>query len=87
MVSHLKATLLDVVELQAKGLYAAYDSPLVTDQTDPDTPDVAEGEKKIYTVLNESFDESSRPTCSSWQTCNKVVHVILTCNKHIGKTR
>lgn len=65
MVSHLKATLLDVVELQAKGLYAAYDSPLVTDQTDPDTPDVAEGEKKIYTVLNESFDESSRPTCSS----------------------
>lgn len=83
MVSHLKATLLDVVKLQAKGLYAAYDSPLVTNQTDPDAPDVAEGEKKIYTGLN----ESSRPTCSSWQTCNKVVHVILTCNKHIGKTR
>lgn len=44
-VSHLKATLLDVVKLQAKGLYAAYDSPLVTDQTDPDAPDVAEEEK------------------------------------------
>lgn len=45
MVSHLKATLLDVVELQAKRLYAAYDSPLVTNQTDADTPDVAKGEK------------------------------------------
>lgn len=45
MVSHLKATLLDVVELQAKRLYAAYDSPLVTNQTDPDAPDVAKGEK------------------------------------------
>lgn len=43
--SHLKATLLDVVELQAKRLYAAYDSPLVTNQADPDAPDVTEGEK------------------------------------------
>lgn len=46
MISHLKATLLDVVKLQAKRLYAAYDSPLVSNQTDPDTPDVAEGEKE-----------------------------------------
>lgn len=38
--SHLKAALLDVVELQAEGLYAAEDSPLVTEQTDPDAPDV-----------------------------------------------
>lgn len=38
--SHLEATVLDVVELQAKGLYAAYDSPLMADQTDPDAPDV-----------------------------------------------
>lgn len=45
---HLKAALLDVVKLQAKRLYAAYDSPLVANQTDPDTPDVAKGEKKIY---------------------------------------
>lgn len=48
VVSHLKATLLDVVELQTKGLYAAYDSPLVANQTDPNTPDVAEGEKRSY---------------------------------------
>lgn len=40
--SHLKAALLDVVELQAEGLYAAEDSPLVTKQTDPDAPDVTE---------------------------------------------
>lgn len=44
--SHLKATLLDVVELQTKRLYAAYDSPLVANQTDPDAPDVAEGQKE-----------------------------------------
>lgn len=44
--SHLKATLLDVVELQAERLYATYDSPLVSNQTDPDAPDVAEGEKE-----------------------------------------
>lgn len=46
MVSHLKATLLDVVKLQAKRLYAAYDSSLVSNQTDPDTSDVARGEKE-----------------------------------------
>ena len=46
VVSHLKAALLDVVKLQAEGLYAAYDSPLVANQTDPDAPDVAEGEKR-----------------------------------------
>lgn len=44
-VSHLEATVLDVVELQAEGLYAAYDSPLVADQTDPDAPDVPGVEK------------------------------------------
>lgn len=43
--SHLEATVLDVVELQAKGLYAAYDSPLMADQTDPDAPDVPEAER------------------------------------------
>lgn len=52
VVSHLKATLLDMVKLQAERLYAAYDSPLVANQTDPNSSDVAEGEKKIYTVLN-----------------------------------
>lgn len=41
--SHLKAALLDVVKLQAERLYAAYDSSLVTKQTDPDAPDVTEG--------------------------------------------
>lgn len=41
-VSHLKATLLDVVKLQAERLYAAYDSPLVTNQADPDAPDAAD---------------------------------------------
>lgn len=41
--SHLKAALLDVVKLQAERLYAAYDPPLVTKQTDPDAPDVTEG--------------------------------------------
>lgn len=51
MVLHLKAILLDVVKLQAKRLYAAYDSPLVTNQTDPNTPDVAEDKKKIYNIL------------------------------------
>ena len=44
----MKAALLDVVKLQAQRLYAAYDSPLVTDQTDPDTLDVTEGEKEIF---------------------------------------
>lgn len=48
VLSHLKATLLDVMKLQAKGLYAAYDSPLVTDQTDTDTSDVTGGENKIH---------------------------------------
>lgn len=43
----MEATVLDVVELQAEGLYAAYDSPLMADQTDPDAPDVPEGEKAI----------------------------------------
>lgn len=51
-VSHLKAALLDVVKLQAKRLYAAYDSPLVTNQTDSSAPDVTGGEKKISSVLN-----------------------------------
>lgn len=48
MGSHLKATLLDVVKLQAKGLYAAYDSPLMANQTDSNTSDVTEerGEKR-----------------------------------------
>lgn len=41
--SHLKAALLDVVKLEAERLYAAYDPPLVTKQTDPDAPDVTEG--------------------------------------------
>lgn len=41
--SHLEAALLDVVKLQAERLYAAYDSPLVTKQTDPNAPDVTEG--------------------------------------------
>lgn len=50
MVSHLKAALLDVVKLQAERLYAAYDSPLVANQTDPDTPDVAGGGEKIYSL-------------------------------------
>lgn len=77
MVSHLKATLLDVVKLQAKRLYTTYDSPLVTNQTDPDTPDVAEGEKKIYSFWINSFYKSSR---------NKVVLITLICNKHIEKT-
>lgn len=45
MVSHLKAILLDVVKLQAERLYAAYDSSLVTNQTDPNTSDVTEGKK------------------------------------------
>lgn len=39
-VSHLKTTLLDVVELQAERLYAAYDSPLVANQADPYAPDI-----------------------------------------------
>lgn len=38
--------MLDVVELQAKGLYAAYDSPLMADQTDPDAPNVPGAEKE-----------------------------------------
>lgn len=41
--SHLEAALLNVVKLQAERLYAAYDSPLVTKQADPDAPDVTEG--------------------------------------------
>lgn len=40
MVSDLKAVLLDVVKLQAKRLYAADDSSLVTNQTDPNSSDV-----------------------------------------------
>lgn len=49
VASHLEATVLDVVELQAEGLYAADDSPLMADQTDPDAPDVPEAEKaNIY---------------------------------------
>lgn len=43
--SHLKAALLDVVKLQAKRLYAAYNPPLMTNQTDPNAPDVTTGEK------------------------------------------
>lgn len=51
--SHLKAAVLDVVKLQAQGLYAAYDSPLVTNQTDPNAPDVAEGgEEDLYSLNN-----------------------------------
>ena len=39
----MEAALLDVVKLQAERLYAAYDSPLMANQTDPDAPDVAKG--------------------------------------------
>lgn len=52
-VSHLETTVLDVVELQAKGLYAAYDSPLMADQTDSNTPDVPEGQTaNIHSCVN-----------------------------------
>lgn len=40
----MEAALLDVVKLQAERLYAAYDSPLMANQTYPDAPDVAKGE-------------------------------------------
>lgn len=43
----MKAALLDVVKLQAKRLYAAYDSPLVANQADPNTSNVPVEEKKF----------------------------------------
>jgi len=37
---------MDVVKLQAKRLYAAYDSPLVANQTDPNAFDVTGEEER-----------------------------------------
>lgn len=53
--------MLDVVELQAKRLYAAYDSPLMADQTDPDAPDVPEAERaSIEAALITGDSDKSR---------------------------